>query len=178
MDSLPDFENQNIRRNTTASIQRPDGQTCPVEESIDKGTGELKQKIKSAKFYSFNQKNYKAKLHLSMHHPKANAILDFMISEMDGTNAICISQATLSKVFGITRQALRPYIDILVEKKFIEIFKSGNMNCYAVNAFVVFTQGDANLWKAKFTATMYIDYEEQTADIKTKYSKTIEKKGA
>jgi hypothetical protein len=61
----------------------------------------------------------------------------------------------------------------LVERKFIEIFKVGNMNAYAINAFVVFTQGDANLWKAKFSATMYLDYDEQTAMIKKEYTKQI-----
>ena len=45
------------------------------------------------------------------------------------------------------------------------------MNAYAVNAYVVWTQGDANLYKAKFAATMYLDYEEQTADVKREYSK-------
>lgn len=176
MDNLHDFNNLN--RKQKASVQRPDGQPCPVEEKIDDDTGEIDYKVKSPKFYAFNHQNYKAKLNLAIHHPMPNAILEFFISEMDNTNAICVSMAVLEKVFGMTRQALRVHIAFLVEKKFIEIFKIGNMNAYAVNAYVVFTQGEANLWKAKFVATMYLDYEEQTTQVKSKYAKVVEEKGS
>lgn len=47
------------------------------------------------------------------------------------------------------------------------------MNAYAINAFVVFTQGDSNLWKAKFKASIYLDFDEQTDMIKQQYSKTV-----
>ena len=52
------------------------------------------------------------------------------------------------------------------------------MNAYAVNAYVVFTQGDANLYRAKFTATMVLDFDEQTDLVKREYTKQINiKKG-
>jgi predicted transcriptional regulator len=80
---------------------------------------------------------------------------------------------SLEKLFNMGRKTITKHIKALVERKFIEIFKVGNMNAYAINAFVVFTQGDANLWKAKFSATMYLDYDEQTAMIKKEYTKQI-----
>ncbi|HIH0844139.1 TPA: hypothetical protein ACYHS1_003657, partial [Vibrio cholerae] len=97
----------------------------------------------------------------------------FFISEMDGTNAISISMATLEKIFKLSRRTLSRHIKVLVERKFIEIFKNGNMNIYAINAFIVWTKGDANLWKAKFKATIYLDYDEQTKQIKREYAKQI-----
>ncbi len=166
----------NIYGNTQFKVEREDGQECPVVIDENKETGEVEAKQLSAPFYSFNKENYRAKALLSREEPIANSILEFFITEMDGANAICVSMATLEKIFKKSRQALSTHIKVLVERKFIEIFKSGNMNVYAINAFVVWTKGDANLWKAKFTATMYLDFDEQTKQIKREYSKTINTK--
>lgn len=155
------------------STTREDGQICPVEIETDKETGETKARQKSAPFFAYNQRNYKAKVQLARQEPVANSILEFFVSEMDGTNAICVSMTVLEKLFNIKRKTLKKHIDVLVERKFIDIFKQGNMNVYAVNAYVVFTQGDANIWKAKFTATMYLDFDEQTDMIKQEYTKQI-----
>lgn len=155
---------------------REDGQACPVEIEIETRTGEAKAKQKSAPFFAYNKRNYKAKVLLARQEPVANSILEFFVDEMDGTNAICISMAVLEKLFKKSRQTLNKHIQILVDRKFIEIFKQGNMNVYCVNALVVFTQGDANIWKAKFTATMYIDYDEQSSQLKREYSKQVKNK--
>lgn len=162
-----------VEGTTKYSTERGDGQKCPVELSINEKTDEVEAKQKSAAFYAFNKENYKTKVLLAREEPVANSILEFFISEMDGTNALCISMATLEKLFNLNRRTLSRHIKILVERKFIEIFKNGNMNVYAINAFIVWTKGDANLWKAKFKATMYLDYDEQTEKIKREYSKTI-----
>ncbi|MBY7818639.1 hypothetical protein KW416_21740 [Vibrio fluvialis] len=149
--------------------RRDDGQISPVE--IDDKSKEIKQK--SSPFYAFNKENFKAKMILAREEPVANSILEFFISEMDGENAICISMATLEKLFNLKRNAISKHIKVLTNRKFIEIFKIGNMNAYAVNANVVWTKGDANLWKAKFKATMYLDFDEQSAAVKREYTKQI-----
>lgn len=159
----------NVDSNTSYSTRRDDGQRCSVEHNQE--TGELKQK--SAAFYAFNKTNFKNKVQLAMDNPTANSIFEFFVSEMDNTNAICVSMATMEKLFGLKRNAISKHIKYLEERKFISIFKIGNMNAYAVNAYVVWTQGDANLWKAKFTATMYLDYDEQSERVK----KQTKKKG-
>jgi hypothetical protein len=152
---------------------REDGQKCPAD--MDRDTGEIKQK--SAAFYAFNKQNYKShKLQLALKKPIANSIFEFFVSEMDNTNAICVSMATLEQIFGMKRNAISKHIKYLVDKQFITVFKVGNMNAYAVNAYVVWTQGDANIYKAKFAATMYLNYEEQTPQVKAEFSKKISKK--
>jgi len=155
------------------TTKREDEQVCPVDLETDSETGEKKAKQKSAPFFSWNKQNYKAKVKLAIQEPVANSILEFFVSEMDNTNAICVSMATLEKLFKMGRKTIAKHIKVLVERTFIKIFKIGNMNAYAINAFVVFTQGDANLWKAKFSATMYIDFDEQTAMIKKEYTKQV-----
>ncbi|HAS6213016.1 TPA: winged helix-turn-helix transcriptional regulator [Vibrio parahaemolyticus] len=171
-----DLDMGDVVGTTKYEVDRGDGKKSPVELSVNEETNEVEAKQKSSPFYAFNKENYKAKVLLAREEPVANSILEFFISEMDGTNAICISMATLEKLFNLTRRTLSRHIKVLVEREFIKVFKNGNMNVYAINAFVVFTQGDKNLWKAKFTATMYLDFDEQTNQIKREYSKTINTK--
>lgn len=162
-----------LQVNESYSARRGDGQICTVDMDVDTRTGEVKAKQKSAPFYAYNKENYKAKVMLAREQPLANSILEFLVSEMDNTNAICISMSVLEKLFNKSRQSLSKHIKILEERQFIEIFKIGNMNAYAINAYVVFTQGDSNLWRAKFKATMYVDYDEQSNKIKAEYAKHI-----
>lgn len=163
---------ERIHTTTYEYAVRDDGQRCPIED--DKETGE--KKVRSSPFYAFNQDNFKSKVQLAMKNPVANSIFDFFVSEMDNTNAICVSMATLEELFGMKRNALSKYIKYLEAHNFISIFKIGNMNAYAVNAYVVWTQGDANIWKAKFSATMYLNYDEQTPKVKQEFSKRIKSK--
>lgn len=160
---------QYIQEESRLSTTRNDGQRCSV--NIDVDTGEMKQR--SAAFYAYNKENYKNKVRLAMKNPLANAIFEFFVSEMDNTNALCISMNTLEKLFNLKRNAISKHIRYLSDNKFITIFKIGNMNAYAVNAYVVWTQGDANLYKAKFAATMYLDYDEQTTQVKREFSKKV-----
>lgn len=161
-----------LHEHTTRTTARGDGQRCPVTE--DRESGELKQR--SAAFYAYNRDNYPLKVDLAIKNPTANSILEFLVSQMDNTNAVCISMATLEKIFGIKRNAISKHIKYLIDRDFIEIFKVGNMNAYAINAYLVWTQGDANLWKAKFTASLYLDFDEQTEKVKSKYTKRVETK--
>jgi hypothetical protein len=170
------MDNLSFTENYTT--ERPDGQNCPVVIEEDKKTGERKARQKSSPFYAYNKQNYKAKILLAREKPVANSILEFFVSEMDNTNAICISMNTLEKLFKMKRNSIYKHIKILVKRKFVEIFKIGNMNAYAINAYVVFTQGDANLHRAKFTSTMILDFDEQTDLVKREYTKQINiKKG-
>jgi membrane-bound inhibitor of C-type lysozyme len=162
---------EHFQENTHYSTRREDGQRCSVD--ID-DQGEMRQK--SAAFYAYNKQNYKNKVQLAMKNPVANSIFEFMVSEMDNTNALCISMATLEKLFGMKRNAISKHIKFLSDNKFLTVFKVGNMNAYAINAYVVWTQGDANLYKAKFAATMYLDYDEQTPKVKAEFSKTVSNK--
>lgn len=164
------MENKTIQAETNYFTRREDGQKCQVD--VEEKSGEMKQK--SARFYAFNEENYKAKAQLSREHPMANSIFEFFVSEMEkNTNSICVSMAVLEKIFKVDRRTIKRHIDILVKKDFVKIFKQGNMNVYAINAYVVWTKGDANIWKAKFKTTMYLDYDEQTKDIKAEFSKQI-----
>ncbi len=171
------MDNAQISTKEFHSIDRGDGQRSPVVESevIDGVTGEIKKELtqRSARFFAYNQETYPSKVLLARKNPVANSIFEFFVSEMDNTNAICVSMNTLEQVFELKRNAISKHIKYLVDKSFISVFKIGNMNVYAVNAYVVWTQGDANLHRAKFTATMYLNFDEQTSKIKREFSKKI-----
>jgi DNA-binding transcriptional ArsR family regulator len=172
MNQLKEISDRRFHESRYLSTVRDDGQKCPTK--IDEETGEITQK--SAAFYAYNKQNYKNKLQLAMKNPVANSIFEFFVSEMDNTNAIVVSMQTLEQLFKLKRNAISKHIKYLVENKFITVFKVGNMNAYAVNAYVVWTQGDANLYKAKFAATMYLNYDEQTPRVKAEFSKKISNK--
>ncbi|ODQ00626.1 hypothetical protein [Salinivibrio sp. SS2] len=160
---------QTTNMHTTATVEREDGQTCPAD--VDQNTGEIKQK--SAAFYAFNKQNYKKKLQLAIDNPVANSIFEYMVSEMDNTNALCVSMKTLETIFGLKRNALSKHIKYLEKEQFLEIYKLGNMNVYAINAYLVWTQGDANLHKAKFKANVVLNLDEQTTKVKREYAKQV-----
>ncbi|HCM1151414.1 hypothetical protein P3596_23980 [Vibrio parahaemolyticus] len=157
---------------THYKTRRGDGQACSAELSEE--TGEVKQK--SAAFFAFNRQNYNHKVALAIKNPVANSIFEFFVNEMDNTNAICVSMATMEQIFKLKRNAISKHIKYLVDNQFITVFKIGNMNAYAVNAYLVWTQGDANLYKAKFAATMYLNYDEQTPKVKAEFAKKISNK--
>lgn len=163
---------EHIQTKKFQSMRREDGQRCPID--IDEGTGEVRQK--SAPFFAYNRENYKSKLKLAMDNPVANSIFEFFVSEMDNTNAICVSMSTMEKLFNLKRNAISKHIKYLENEKFISIFKIGNMNCYAVNAYIVWTKGDSKIWQAKFAATMYLDFDEQTDKVQREYSKSVSKR--
>ena len=58
---------------------------------------------------------------------------------MDQENALIVSQETLSEYFGISKRTIIRQLNVLKEKGFIEIIKSGTANVYLVNANIAST---------------------------------------
>ena len=58
---------------------------------------------------------------------------------MDQENALIVSQETLSEYFGISKRTIIRQLNVLKEKGFIEIIKSGTANVYLVNANIAWT---------------------------------------
>jgi hypothetical protein len=113
---------------------------CANEIPLKKdGNGEYIEK--NPYFFQFNKGTYPAFRKLMRDHPTAGNIMLFLIEHMDSTNSVTINYGALSEVFGKTRQCLSKAIKHLKGRRFIKVFKAGNMNVYCLNANVVWHRG-------------------------------------
>ena len=124
-------------------------------------------------FYQFNREHTREMIWLATHYPKANAILLFLLDQMDNYNAVVCSYQVIQEALGIGRTTASNSIKILKERGFIEIYKSGSANVYAVNKNLAWNSWGTNYKYAKFDAKIIISESEQErwADFKLKAEK-------
>ena len=104
---------------------------------VDTETGEIlsSRKIKpNANFVQFYRNEIGSIRELIKDEPKAASLFLFLSEKMDQENALIVSQETLSEYFGISKRTIIRQLNVLKEKGFIEIIKSGTANVYLVNA--------------------------------------------
>ena len=93
--------------------------------------------------------------------PTAVKVFTWLLKQMDKRNALVISQQALAEALGVSRMTIHTSTKYLKEKKAIDVFKSGNVSIYAVNAQIAW-KADANGKKyALFDAAVYIAESEQ-----------------
>lgn len=120
-------------------------------------------------FYQFNREHSKEMIWLATNHPKANAIILFLLDQMDHYNAVMCSSKVISEALGIGRTTVSTSIKILKEHGFITVYKSGTSNIYAVNKQLAWSSWGSNHKYAKFDARIIISENEQEknkADVK------------
>lgn len=146
---------------------------CANEIPLKKdGNGEYIEK--NPYFFQFNKGTYPAFRKLMRDYPIAGNIMLFLIEHMDSTNSVTINYGALSEVFGKTRQCLSKAIQHLKGRRFIKVFKTGNMNVYCLNANVVWHRSRENIKYAKFKSHVYMTDKEQMTkeDNREKIEKT------
>lgn len=131
-----------------------------VKADVDKKTGEIKA-VKSPPFYQFYKKTFPLINELLTKNPLSVKIFMFMVEEMGSNNSLTISYKAMEEVFDKSRRTLSRAIKLLVDSKFIQIQKAGNINVYCINANIVWTQSRANIKHAKFNSTVYLTSSEQ-----------------
>ena len=92
----------------------------------------------------------------------ALSVLLLLVEKMNKQNALIISQNTMMKILGKSRQTISKSINVLKKEKFIDIVKVGSANAYIINANVFWQ--NSQLMKDKtaiFTATVFAVGEEQ-----------------
>lgn len=134
-------------------------------------------------FYQFNREHSKEMIWLATNYPKAQAILLFLLDQMDNYNAIICSYKVLQEALTMSSATITRSIKILKNKNFITILKSGTTNVYIVNKNLAWSSWGTNYKYAKFDAKILIAESEQELKqekIKIKSLKrkevTIEKK--
>jgi DNA-binding transcriptional ArsR family regulator len=138
-------------------------------ENQDKKEKEARERAKKSPFKNFVQVNkeyYKAEDWLMSKSPIAYRIFKFLINGMDDYNAVICSYKVLQENFGVSQDTVRRAIKILKEKKYIDVYKSGTSNVYAINKQIVWNSWGTNYDIAKFGANIILSESEQEESVK------------
>ncbi len=120
------------------------------------------------KWAQYNLKQTPKMMWLQLKHPKAAAILTFLVDQMDGYNAVICSYEVLQELLEIGRTTVATSIKILKENGFIAVLKSGWSNIYAVNDSLYWKSWGSNIRYSKFPANVILSETEQDESYKKK----------
>lgn len=137
-------------------------------EELEKKEKEERERAKKSPYDNFVQVNkdaYKAEDWLMSKSPIAYRIFKFLINNMDSYNAVICSYKVIHETFGISQDTIRRAIKLLKDKKYIEVYKSGTSNVYAINKQIVWNSWGTNFKHAKFGANIVLSAEEQELGI-------------
>lgn len=140
-------------------------------EADDEAKKKADENAKKSPFKNFVQVNkdyYKAEDWLMAKSPIAYRIFKFLINNMDSYNAVICSYQVLQDTFGISKPTVQRAIKLLKEKKYIDVYKTGTSNIYAINKQIAWNSWGTNYDFAKFSANIIISAEEQEIGIQTK----------
>lgn len=135
------------------------------EEKLRKKSQENAKKSPFKNFIQVNKDYYKAEDWLMAKSPIAYRIFKFLINSMDGYNAVICSQTVLQETFNISRVTVSRAIKILKEKNYIDVYKTGTSNVYAINKNIVWSSWGSNYKYATFGANIILSENEQEQGI-------------
>lgn len=121
-----------------------------------------------SRWTQFNNEHTKELIQLALNHPKAHAILYFLVDQMDNYNACICSYKTIQEVLGCSQPTVARNIKILKDSGFLVILKSGNANIYTINDKVYWKSWGSNKKYSKFPANVVLALSEQDEDYRKK----------
>lgn len=127
------------------------------------------------RWVQMNKDYYKAEDWLMAKSPIAYRIFKFLINNMDNYNAVVCSYKVLQEYFDVSQVTVARAIKLLKEKQYIEVYKSGTSNVYAVNKNIAWNSWGKNFKYAKFEANIILSEseQEQRAEIKAERVKRV-----
>lgn len=132
-------------------------------------------------WYQLNRKHSNKLIDLAINNPKANALLYFLLDNMDGYNAVQCSSVVLQEALGMSRTTSYRHLKFLADEGFIAILKSGTANIYVVNDDLAWSSWSNNKKYCKFPTNVILSKSENEVylkKIKSKKTKELEiKKG-
>ena len=93
---------------------------------------------------------------------------------MDQENALIVSQRNFVRIFWNLKRTIIRQLNVLKEKGFIEIIKSGTANVYLVNANIAWTSYANKREYAQFKANVFVSKSEQEYKIKSSKFKQLD----
>lgn len=147
------------------------------EREIDLKQGEEYQKEQEkrnkqspfSRWTQFNLEQTEKMMWLQLRHPKAAAILSFLVDQMDEYNAVMCSYQVLQELLDVGKDTIRVNIKVLREKGYIAVLKSGTSNVYTVNDSVYWKSWGNNKKYSKFPANVVLSLSEQEKDYQLKF---------
>ncbi len=139
------------------------------KQTIDTKTGEV---IKSnllrgnVDFTMLYNKNIDAIRELGKENANALSLFLFLIEKMDQENTLIVSMTTLSEIFSVSRVTIDKRVRVLKERNFIDVYKSGNTNVYAINAEIAWKTWENKREYAQFRSSVLISKSEQATQKK------------
>lgn len=130
------------------------------EKAVEEEQRKQEKKSPFKKWYQFNKEHTKDAIWLTSNHPKAYAILLFLLDQMDEYNAVMCSYTVLQEALDISAKTVQRSISVLKEKGFIAILKSGSSNVYVVNHDLAWSSWGNNKRYSKFPANVILSATE------------------
>lgn len=140
-------------------------------EDQDRKEKEARERAKKSPFKNFVQVNkdvYKAEDWLMAKSPIAYRIFRFLVNGMDDYNAVICSYQVLMETFDVSKPTITRAIKLLKDKKYIDVYKSGTSNVYAMNKNIVWNSWGTNYDYAKFGANIILSESEQEKSVQAK----------
>lgn len=148
--------------------------TFDEREAELKKQEEIEKREKNSPFSrwtQYNNEHTKEMMWLALKHPKAHAILLFLVDQMDNYNAVMCSYKVLQEVLEVSKDTIRLNIKILKDNGYIAVLKSGTSNVYAINDSVYWKSWGNKKQYSKFPANIVLALTEQEEAIQNMHKK-------
>jgi len=141
-----------------------------LEEEEKKEQERLKREKNSpfSRWTQYNNEHTKELMWLTLKHPKAQAMLLFLVDQMDTYNSVMCSYQVLQEVLNISKDTVRKNVKILKDMGFIAILKSGTSNVYTINDSIYWKSWGNKKKYSKFPANVVLALSEQEEDYQIK----------
>jgi predicted transcriptional regulator len=142
-------------------------------EEQDRLEAEARKRAKNSPFSrwtQFNNEHTKELMWLAIKAPKAHAILYFLVDQMDEYNAVMCSYKVLQEVLETSKATIQRNIQILKDKGYIAVLKSGTSNVYAINDSVYWKSWGNKKQYSKFPANVVLAMSEQDDDYQISFA--------
>lgn len=130
------------------------------QQEKEKKEAEREKKCGYKKFYQVNLEHSELLMWLSLHEPKARAILDFLLAHMDGYNALVCSYRVLQEALGISRTTAYEAIKVLTSNGIIYVAKTGNSTVFYINDDLAWKSWGKNRQYCEFPAKIILSASE------------------
>lgn len=144
------------------------------EEAFEEEQRKTAKKSPYNNWLQLNKDVWKQEDKLMSQSPIAYRIFKFLMNNMDSYNAVMCSYKVLEEQFSVSSSTITRAIKILKDKNFIEIYKSGTSNIYAVNKQIAWNSWGSNFKHGKFGANIILSESEQEEDMKLKIERRQE----
>lgn len=131
------------------------------QRQAEKKAEKLAKNSPFSRWSQFNLEHTKELMWLALKHPRAHAILYFLVDQMDNYNAVICSYKVLEEVLGVSRQTISTSIKALKDNGFIQVLKSGTSNVYVINDSVYWKSWGNKRQYSKFPSNVVLSLTEQ-----------------